>query len=108
MRFFEFMNSLFHELIRTFFVWKRYLLSILNGFHLKQQLQDSEAVHLKTKLNFSFLISELFSSITLQIVGGLKEESGKGGVLSKRILSFFATHNLTFKLTLACLGTLGL
>jgi len=47
---------------------------------------------------------DLFSTVTLQLVGGLKEESGKGGVLSKRILTFFATHNLTFKLSLVCLG----
>jgi len=47
---------------------------------------------------------DLFNTVTLQLVGGLKEESGKGGVLSKRILTFFATHNLTFKLSLVCLG----
>merc|ERR1711974_52692 len=48
--------------------------------------------------------SDLFSDITLQLVGGYKEESGKGGVLSTRILTFFATQHLTFKLTLVCLG----
>lgn len=44
------------------------------------------------------------SNVTLQLVGGLKEESGKGGVLSRRILTFFATHSMTFKVTLVCLG----
>ncbi len=38
------------------------------------------------------------------MVGGLKEESGKGGVLSRRILTFFSTHHLTFRLDLVCLG----
>ena len=44
------------------------------------------------------------SRVTLQLVGGLKEESGKGGVLSKRILSYFATHRCNFIPTLVCLG----
>jgi len=50
------------------------------------------------------LDEEVFGHVTLQLVGGLKEESGKGGVLSKRILNFFASHQLTFRLTLICLG----
>ena len=37
-------------------------------------------------------------------MGGYKEESGKGSLLSKLILSFFSSHPLTFNLTLACLG----
>ena len=53
-----------------------------------------------------FFFSEIFGRVTLQLVGGYKEESGKGGVLSKRILNFFATHQLTFKLALICLGTI--
>ena len=52
----------------------------------------------------SSFFSEVFGHVTLQLVGGLKEESGKGGVLSKRILNFFASHQLTFRLTLICLG----
>ena len=47
---------------------------------------------------------DVFGGISLQLVGGYKEESGKGGVLSTRILTFFATQHLTFKLTLVCLG----
>ena len=51
-------------------------------------------------------VTELYDNISLQLVGGYKEESGKGGLLSKRILTFFAAHPLTFDLTLACLGPL--
>ena len=46
------------------------------------------------------------SRVTLQLVGGLKEESGKGGVLSKRILSYFATHRCNFIPSLVCLGSI--
>ena len=53
-----------------------------------------------------FIFTELYDNISLQLVGGYKEESGKGGLLSKRILTFFASHPLTFDLTLACLGPL--
>ncbi len=45
-----------------------------------------------------FSVDEIFeNAVTLQLVGGYKEESGKGGVLSKRILSFFAQNQLEFK-----------
>ena len=41
---------------------------------------------------------ELFDmAVTLQLVGGYKEESGKGGLLSKRILTFFAENKMNFK-----------
>ena len=61
-------------------------------------------------LRISCFVAEMISYIsensrvTLQLVGGLKEESGKGGVLSKRILSYFATHRCNFIPTLVCLG----
>ena len=60
------------------------------------------SINYKYKIFFDF--SEIFGHVTIQLVGGLKEESGKGGVLSKRILSFFATHQCNFIPTLICLG----
>ena len=66
---------------------------------------SSQSTNDSTK-QFFIIFTELYDNISLQLVGGYKEESGKGGLLSKRILTFFATHPLTFDLTLACLGTL--
>ena len=53
---------------------------------------------------FRLSIVDLFKAIDLRLVGGYDEVSGKGSVLSRRILSFFATHQLYFNLKLCCLG----
>ena len=66
---------------------------------------SSQSTNDSTK-QFFIIFTELYDNISLQLVGGYKEESGKGGLLSKRILTFFANHPLTFDLTLACLGPL--
>ena len=46
----------------------------------------------------------VFRDIQLKLIGGLVEDSGKGLVLSRRILTFFAQHQLAFSLNLCCLG----
>ena len=46
----------------------------------------------------------MFKTIDLKLIGGYDEVSAKGSVLSRRILSFFATHQLSFNLKLCCLG----
>ena len=46
----------------------------------------------------------VFRDIQLKLVGGYVEDSGKGLVLSRRILTFFAQHQLAFSLNLCCLG----
>jgi hypothetical protein len=42
--------------------------------------------------------------IQLKLIGGYVEDSGKGLILSQRILTFFAQHHLPFSLKLCCLG----
>ena len=71
--------------------------------HISQIFSNRKKTCANILFFFNFAAVHL-GTITLQLVGGYKEESGKGGVLSKRILSFFATHHLTFKLNLVCLG----
>ncbi len=48
--------------------------------------------------------ADLFKTIDLKLIGGYNEVSGKGAVLSRRILTFFANHQLAFNLKLCCLG----
>jgi hypothetical protein len=47
---------------------------------------------------------EVLCDIQLKLIGGYIEDSGKGLILSQRILSFFAQHHLAFSLKLCCLG----
>ena len=58
----------------------------------------------KVKTIFVTYFADLFKTLELKLIGGYDEVSGKGSVLSRRILTFFATHQLSFNLKLCCLG----